>query len=345
MKLLPLIIEMNLKDALRVFGLDGTDLGDDSKIKKTYRRLSIQNHPDRGGDEKTMKDINVAYQVLKKASKNGSSSGSGVNWDATKVDWDAIQKKQEEAFNSINAQVKHKFKPELFKRYFEATYNQPFEADVVFPKWEKRKAYYSIDSEFYNKDRTIVFIARFSISIASARNAQKSLGSSMDDISYEVMVTTWGVYKNKKVKFGQRTWKHTNDHQIFYKPDLVFPQKTLTSFQKKVSKLKFTRKDMDAVLKTKLKADTTSDGWKLDFDNNYVLFISRMTFRRTPFYNVELYRRQGKYKLEQVKGIPYKSLPETEETLDTFIKVHKEISKVSEGDDVKAVSIINKYLK
>lgn len=34
------------------------------ELKKEYRRLAMQNHPDRGGDEQTMKEINAEYKAL-----------------------------------------------------------------------------------------------------------------------------------------------------------------------------------------------------------------------------------------------------------------------------------------
>ena len=36
-----------------------------AEIKAAYRKLARENHPDRGGDEATMKRINVAYEKLR----------------------------------------------------------------------------------------------------------------------------------------------------------------------------------------------------------------------------------------------------------------------------------------
>ena len=48
----------------------GIDKGSSAEhIKKTYRKLSMKHHPDRGGDKTTFQKINEAYQVLGDATK------------------------------------------------------------------------------------------------------------------------------------------------------------------------------------------------------------------------------------------------------------------------------------
>ncbi len=51
-----------MTDYYKVLGVNSTsNFGD---IKKAYRKLSIKNHPDRGGNPEVMKKINEAYQTL-----------------------------------------------------------------------------------------------------------------------------------------------------------------------------------------------------------------------------------------------------------------------------------------
>lgn len=44
------------------------------ELKKTYRRLAMENHPDRGGDTETMKAINAEYEAAFNRIKRGGQA-------------------------------------------------------------------------------------------------------------------------------------------------------------------------------------------------------------------------------------------------------------------------------
>lgn len=66
-----------MKDPYQILGI-GKDASD-AEIKKAYRKLAKEHHPDRGGDEARFKDIAEAYDVLtdpqKKARLNSNPFG------------------------------------------------------------------------------------------------------------------------------------------------------------------------------------------------------------------------------------------------------------------------------
>lgn len=54
-------------DPYKTLGVDAS--ATDADIKKAFRKLAVQYHPDRGGDESKFKEINTAYDTIKTADK------------------------------------------------------------------------------------------------------------------------------------------------------------------------------------------------------------------------------------------------------------------------------------
>lgn len=55
------------KDYYSILGVEKSASGDD--IKRAYRKMAHQHHPDKGGDQEKFKEINEAYQVLSNPEK------------------------------------------------------------------------------------------------------------------------------------------------------------------------------------------------------------------------------------------------------------------------------------
>lgn len=61
---------MNKRESLATLCLN--ENSSQEEIKKSYRKLAMKHHPDKGGDEKTFKKITEAYDNLTKSSKDDS---------------------------------------------------------------------------------------------------------------------------------------------------------------------------------------------------------------------------------------------------------------------------------
>ena len=68
---------MAQKDYYQILGIDRNSSPED--IKKAYRKLSKQHHPDAGGDEEQFKEISVAYGVLSDPEKKRKYDNGGFN--------------------------------------------------------------------------------------------------------------------------------------------------------------------------------------------------------------------------------------------------------------------------
>lgn len=70
---------MDIIEAMRIFGYSGIDQITEQNIKKTYRVLMRQNHPDIGGDTETAKKINDAHSTLNDSLKKLEAFNALVN--------------------------------------------------------------------------------------------------------------------------------------------------------------------------------------------------------------------------------------------------------------------------
>lgn len=69
------------KDYYKILGVERN--ASDDEVKKAYRKLAHQHHPDKqGGDEKKFKEINEAYQVLSNKEKRAQYDQFGTTFDA-----------------------------------------------------------------------------------------------------------------------------------------------------------------------------------------------------------------------------------------------------------------------
>lgn len=89
-------------DHYKILGVARTATADE--IKKAYRKLASKHHPDKGGDNATFQDIQVAYDTLSNPQKrhqydNGGSRGFGGSNDFQDVDIENIVRHFNFSFN------------------------------------------------------------------------------------------------------------------------------------------------------------------------------------------------------------------------------------------------------
>jgi len=65
------------KDYYRILGVNRN--ATDSEIKKSYRKLAMENHPDKGGDDNKFKEIAEAYEILSNPEKKLNYDKYGHN--------------------------------------------------------------------------------------------------------------------------------------------------------------------------------------------------------------------------------------------------------------------------
>jgi len=322
-KLKKILFEMSVNDALRLFGLPSSELGNAELIKKKYRELSIRHHPDKGGDPETMKKVNDAKTTLDKA-KAGAVRGGGF-------DWEAMNKKYQELGKRIKEELLSKFDPKKYTDYFKKMYDQDFQYEItkVFPKpTQKSPSNAGFSADFFNKDRTIVFEMYVSSYLVDVQST-KTLGGGLTNISYPLLVHGFGFYNNRKLKVSQRDWKSTNDHDVLTTPELVFPKKKLEKFKTTSKDATFKKKDMITYLTKKLKASWDGQWAKVPLNDELKIYFERHVMMRQAGWYVILFKG-----VRSVPGGVYTTFPETMETAEYFSELVRQAKKKRNTDDM-----------
>lgn len=327
---------MNFELALKVFGINADDVNDKLALKKKYRDLAMQHHPDKGGDVNMAQDVNDAYGVLSKTKTSKST-----------VDWDAMGAKYRRWGVQIKTALLSNFNPDVYIRYFQELsggYKFFHEITKTYPLEKNRNPHSAgFDVEFFTKDRSTVFTFKVHANLIDVMY-NKSLGHG-EDISYNVYTEAYGFHLNKKQKMSQRDWKHTTDHSFFRKPEQLFPKKKMKDiFSGKTSNRKFKKRDMEAFLSKKIGAKLGYGGGQtqvsIPLGEDYTMELWRTTFMKMGSWQFD-----GVYlKRKRVSSGHFAfGLPEEEETAKTFEKVTKEAMKVKGEAKIKKVEQLLKY--
>ena len=238
--------EMSFNNALKVFGIKAEKATDKDFLKSKYRKLALKHHPDRGGSAEKQKEINNAYEVLKK-------SNVKVSPEAEREDY---MMKYRAAAVQIKTSLMSNFQPDVFINYFQEFSGQKYFYEITksYPLERQLKGKYAyptlagFDVEFFTKDRTSVFTFKVHANVRDVVFPEAALG--MADISYTVYTEAHGFHMKKKQKMSKSDWAFTRDHSFFRKPEQLFPRKKMKDiFSGKTSKRKFQKRDMITLLR------------------------------------------------------------------------------------------------
>jgi curved DNA-binding protein CbpA len=311
---------MDFKTAIKILGIDDDIVADKKALKKKYRELAMQHHPDHGGDEETFKQIDAAYKFLEKSKGTGGSISK----------WKEHDKKSREMAEMIKSALLSDFQPELYQAYFNkhSGYNFVYEIIKTHKQWP------GFEVEFFTKDRKTVFHLKVNASITDVMRGGLTAGG---DVSYTIYTEAHGFHLNKKQKMSKSDWGFTKDHSFLKKPEKLFPVKKMKAiFSGTTSKRKFVKRDMIAFLESKLKADWDGEWAEIPLGDDYLLMIYRHTFMRKGSWGINgIYQKKGKYSKSKVSQPKYCSFMEEEQTAKIFETIQKEAMKTKGEAKIK----------
>ena len=215
MKLSVLLESLSYSEALKLFNLDKDYTEND--VLKTYKRLAIKFHPDKGGDVEKMQDLNYAKDLLlKNVTKEYKQPESR---ESKKSDYEFLKKQTEklckEYFDNLN--------PDVFVEYFNEMFNDTFKYTVT--DFTDYSIFYGKHVKFFNAGKTklidLDIWLRFGDVYSSIANG--NLSSPDMKVTYETKLFIDG--KRQRVK--QKTYNDYGRKEIFRDPTIIFERKKL----------------------------------------------------------------------------------------------------------------------
>lgn len=322
----------NLSDALELFGIK--KVPDEKELKDLYRKLSIQNHPDKGGSVEMMQDVNAAYELLRNNIGKGKVE---LDWKQIKKEWEDRNKTQ---VSNMSAMFDDEFNIEELVKYLqqftqdELQYTVEDNIDKI-RDWSSPFLSYTVHIEVFNVDRTTVFMLEYYMSY-NFNSGGGLTSSEVDekDILYSVSINANIYHDKRKEKVSKSDYQYRVGRTSFTDFDTIFPVKKLQKVFSGSVKKAFKKSDMLLGLQRELNAE---------FNDDYIYFylfgkrgetktyisMYRSTFMKQGFYMINnLWRFDSSGKLNKVNTPKYYvSLPETQETLETVVKAINEIKR------------------
>lgn len=303
------LAKVTFEEALQLLGLSRDQLGDKAAVKKAYRDAAMRHHPDRGGDEETMKKVTDAYDLLKGARGRPSPS-----------DREAEKRETEEKLETIKHGIHASLKIEAFTDHFTKWTGKNFE--VTVDEGSHGRTYssrYTVNIQWVSEDELTTFDLEIGGSVSNFRRVRQLGGGGGDQISFEIYTNTKIFHETRKAKFKQRDWDFTDKHITIMDPEKLFPSKKIVSMIKgKEKKRKFSRRDMFLGIEKRLKGESDQKEWAYIPMGEATLVMHRSTIMRhsawSPF---SLQEGKEKTKIRPVSG------PESEELLVALIDIQK----------------------
>lgn len=320
-KLFLLEQKMSVDKALEIFNLDRDEASDKTKLRKKYKELSIKFHPDHGGTNEQMRDINLAYEVLNKL--NLSSSGE-FDWKESAEEYRKLGKRMKKMLVSL-------FNEKIYVNYLNKLSGKNFNYEYIrkFPSEnENNPSYAGFDIKFKSDDNETFFDLHLSVTLHQVKH-NKSLGGGNDEYFYKIFYYVTGYHEGKDVKIKQRSIGSSDKKNIFINPEVAFSKARMKKiFSGEVRKgSKFKKSDMFGFLRNKLNATFNDDVAFIPLFDNYKLVIYRMVMMRVPSWGFNgIYERS-----KRISRMGVVSLPENEETarmLEEWVEKAKKMKSI-----------------
>jgi len=320
------LFEMSAAEAEQLFGLSGSYTAAD--VKKIWRKMSLQHHPDKGGSTEMMKKVNVAYDLLKR----GGTVKKVSQQDKADAFWAEMNKNKEIAIKYIEKN----FVSSVYLKHLEKVTGRKFE--IMSEKLNNKKFSFTVGLKvrFHSVEGFDVFDLTLTIQPPSGPTKQLSKQGQEE---YTVIFSGDAMLDGKdyRLYYNNRGYKSISSLDIS-NPEIVFPKAKIKRHMKVTSKKPLKKRDIETYFNTAKRAGKTTFGdyiINLKDDERYII-VTRQVFMRKASYSLGLYKKKGKFNYDPINS--YIAL--VPEGPNAFLDMLEELGETKSTDVYK---VLNKY--
>lgn len=317
-------IAMTLDQAYKVFDLPVGTI-DQNMIKRKYRQLAIENHPDRGGSNEKMKLINEAKDRLDRVTEAEAAKTDRMNkWREEKQKRQEQTQSREKELKKYSQDIQRKMAnlKDKYIKHFKDVSGQDYKMLVKENIHSEYNGSINLDYKFKADDGS-QFQLKLDYSFGYG-----DIGKP-ENIWYEAYFYS----DMKENRLHQKRFVKIKDESVLDKPETFFPKKKITTIlsrSKTSDPTLLKRKDAIAVLEREFGAKyIDKDTYRIPMTKDQSVIVMRMTFLRKGSW-----RLNGLYEKHRRTHIPekYKTYFETYESGDwlnfnDFIDTIKKIKR------------------
>ena len=320
------LIEMSASDAEQLFGLTGRYTAAD--VKKIWRKLSLQHHPDRGGSTEMMKKVNVAYDLL----KSGGNVKKMSQQDKADKFWAEMNKNKAAAIKHIEKN----FDSSVYLKHLEKVTGRKFE--IMSEKLNNPKMSFTVGLKvrFHSVEGFDVFDLTLTIQPPSGPTKQLSKQGQEE---YTVIFSGDAMLDGKdyRLYYNNKGYRSITSLDIS-NPEIVFPKAKIKRHMKVASKKPLKKKDVETYFRTAKRARKTTFGdYIIDLkDEGMHIMVTRNVFLRKGSYQIGLYKKKGKFNYDPIDSY----IAFVPEGPNAFLDMLEELGKSTSKQVLK---VLNKY--
>lgn len=300
-----LLEQMSFADAMKVFDIEAVP--NKADLDKLYKKLALKNHPDLGGSEEKMKEINQAKDVLDKNVGRSLSKGSSSSVSRSKEDYNEEQKQYVNYCKSVEAELKS-IDLKAYQDYLEKIFGVPFNVETRIKNYGEDKYYadstVTYGMEFADKDREkVIYLFLIADTWKAFKAIKKSNGlSTADKTIYTISMRSDIMVDGKNQVLTKVRYVKSNETKIFTEPSILLPKARLTKIAggeaRKNSKL--AKRDFVGLFTTVFKGEHEKNGpddyFYFKTAKGLFIYLRRYTMMRIGSYQV--YIKEQPYKPE-----------------------------------------------